>query len=122
MELLAQPPLDILPTAQTTIVHPHQTAVGKGVAVVLAQGAFGCGTDVGEDQPRGSLGGKSVQIGAVPGGDSRREEARAGTEFCIGVEADAEAVGIVLASSGILPSGVSNRRAPGPSSDDGASM
>ena len=109
VKLLGQAPLDVLPATQTTIVHPHQTAIGKGVAVVFAQGTFGSSTDMGEDQSGGSLGGEAVQVGAVPSGNGGGEEARAGAEFRIGVEADAEAVSIVLASSGILPSGVSKR-------------
>ena len=108
VELFAQTPLDVLPATQTTVVHPHQTAIGKGVAVVFAQGTFCGSADVGEDQPGGGFGGEAVQVGAVPSGHGGCEEARTGAEFRIGVEANAEAVGIVLAASGILPSGVSN--------------
>jgi hypothetical protein len=43
-----------------------------------------------------------VEVGAVPGGDGRGEEARSGTELRIGVETYSETIGIVLATSSVL--------------------
>ncbi len=98
----AQPPLDVLPPAQATVVHPHQAAMAERVAVVLAQRPLGGRANMGEDQVGGGLGGEALQVGAVPGGRGRGEQARRGAELGICVEADAEAVGVVLAAPGIL--------------------
>lgn len=59
-EKAAQAPLDVLPATQATIVHPHETAVGKRVAVVLAQGAGSGGAHMGEYESRCGLGGDSL--------------------------------------------------------------
>ena len=104
-ETLAQSSLDMLPSSQAAIVHPHQTAMAEGVAIILAQGALGGGSDVSEDQPAGGLAGDALEVGAVPGGDGRGEEAGSGAELGVGVEADAEPIGIVLASSRVLRTG-----------------
>lgn len=99
---LAEPPLDLLPPAQPAIVHPHQAAMAEGVAVVLAERAFSRRSDVGEDQLGCRLGGKALEVHAVPGGRGRSEEAGRGAQFRVGVEANAKAVGIVLSAAGIL--------------------
>lgn len=72
------------------------------MAVVLAESAVSGGADVGEDEAGGGLAGNAFEVGAVPGRDGRAEEAGGLAEFGVGVEADAEAVGVVLATSGVL--------------------
>jgi len=99
---LAQPPLDLFPAAQAAVVHPHQTAVAERVAVVLAQGALSSSSDVGEDEVRCRLGGQPLQVDAVPCGGRGCEEAGGGAELGFCVEADAEAVGIVLSAARVL--------------------
>lgn len=74
----------------------------KGMAVVLREGALGRGTNMAEDETGGGLGGDTLQIGAVPGRDGRGEETRSWTKLRVGVKAYSEAIGIVLASSGVL--------------------
>jgi hypothetical protein len=43
-----------------------------------------------------------LEVGAVPGGDRRGEEAGCGAKLGVGVESDAEAIGVVLASARVL--------------------
>lgn len=74
----------------------------KWVAVVLGEGALGRGADMGEDEPRRRLGGDALQVGAVPGGYGRGEEARRRAKLGVGVEAYAEAIRVILASSCVL--------------------
>lgn len=99
---LAQPPLDVLPSSQAAVVHPHQAAMAEGVAVVLAQGAFCGGPDVGEDKARGRLGGDALQVCAVPRRNRRGEEARGRPQLGVGVESDAEAISVVLSPPCVL--------------------
>lgn len=70
--------------------------MGEGMAVVFAQRALGRGADVAEDESGGGLGGDSLEVRAVPSGDGRSEEAWRRAKFGIGVEAYAEAIGVVL--------------------------
>jgi len=72
------------------------------VAVIFAEGAFGGGADMGEDEAGSCLRGDAVEVGAVPRGDSRGEEAWSGAELRIGVEAYSETIGVVLATSSVL--------------------
>lgn len=48
-QTLAEATLDVLPSTESSVVHPHQTAVCERVAVVLAQGTLGRGTDMAKD-------------------------------------------------------------------------
>jgi hypothetical protein len=79
------------------------------VAVVLAQGTLGRGTDMAKDKAGCGLGGDALQVGAVPGGNGGCEKARRCAKFRVGVEAYTEAICIVLASSCILQSVASVR-------------
>lgn len=45
------------------------------VAVVFAQGALGRGSDMAKDKAGCGLGGDTLQVGAVPGGNGRCEKA-----------------------------------------------
>lgn len=102
MQALPKPPLDVFPTSQATVVHPHQAIMVERVAVVLGERALRRGSDVGENKSRGRLGGNAMKIGAVPCGNRRREETRGGAEFRVSIKANAESIGVVLASSCIL--------------------
>lgn len=86
-------------------MHEHETAVCEGVAVVLADRAFGSRTDVGKDESGRGLGCDSLQVHAVPGRGRRCEEARRGAQLVVCIETNTEAVGIVLSSSRVLSSG-----------------
>ena len=101
-KVLAKAALDVLPPSDAAVVHEHEAAVVKGVAVVLAKGSLGRGAHVREDQARGRLGGDAVEVRAVPCRYGRGEEAGGGPELRVRVEAYAEAIGIVLAASGVL--------------------
>lgn len=72
------------------------------MAVVLAQGALGRSPNMAKDKAGSGLGGDALQVGTVPGGNGRGEKARRGAELRVGVEAYAEAICIVLATSCIL--------------------
>jgi hypothetical protein len=76
--------------------------MAERVAVVLAQGALGRGANMGKYEPGCGLGGDSLEVRAVPGGDRGREEARSLAELRVSVETDAEAIRVVLASPGVL--------------------
>lgn len=76
----------------------------EGVAVIFAQGALGGGADMTKDQTGGRLGSYSLEVGTVPGGYRGGEEAGRRAQLRVGVEADAEAIGVVLASSCVLVS------------------
>lgn len=69
MQLLAQSALDVFPASKTAIMHPHEAAVGEGVAIVLAQRTLGSSANMGEYESRGRLRSQAMQIGAVPGGN-----------------------------------------------------
>lgn len=101
-QTLAQAALDVFPSAEPAVVHPHQTAMGKGVAVVLAKGAFGGGAHVAEYQAGGGFRGDTVEVGAVPGGNGRCEDEGRGAKLGFGIETYAEAIGVVLASTCVL--------------------
>jgi hypothetical protein len=58
-----------------------------------------------------------VQVHTVPGGCGRGEEARRGAEFRVGVEANAEAIGIVLSATSVLCDG-GNHVSSNPSSQE----
>lgn len=83
-------------------MHPHQATVVERVAVVLGKGALCCGAHVGKYKTGGCFARQPVQIRGVPCGRSRREEAWSRTELGVGIEADAEAICIVLSAAGIL--------------------
>lgn len=76
--------------------------MAERVAVVFAQRTFGRSAYVGEDQVGSSLGGEPLQIHAVPGGGCRCEQAGGLAEFRVCVEANTEAIGIVLATPSVL--------------------
>lgn len=76
----------------------------KGVAVVLAQGSLGRSPNMGKNKSRRRLGGNSMEVGTVPRRNGGCEEARGGAEFWVGVEANAKAIGIVLATPRVLKS------------------
>lgn len=83
-------------------MHEHQAAAAERVAVALGQSAFGAGADVSKDEGRYRLAGQTGQVGAVPGGDGRGEDARVGTEQGQqrgrSVVAHAEAITVVWAA------------------------
>lgn len=66
--------------------------MAEGVAVVVGEGAFSRGADVGEDQWGRGFGGNACKVDAVPGGGRGREDAGFRTEFGGGIVAYAEAV------------------------------
>lgn len=70
--------LDLAPGADAAIVHEHDAFVAEGVAVAVAEVAFGCGAYVGEDEGRGCFGGDAREVDAVPGGDCGGEDAGRG--------------------------------------------
>ncbi len=55
-----------------------------------------------EDKVGCCLGSKPLKVRAVPGRSGRCKQARRGAQLGICVETDTEAVGIVLASTGVL--------------------
>ena len=55
-----------------------------------------------KDKARCGLGGDTLQVGAIPGGNSRCEKARRCAKLRVGVKAYAEAICVVLTSSCIL--------------------
>jgi hypothetical protein len=75
-------------------MHPHQTAVGERVAVVIAEGTFGACSYVGEDERGGGLGGYSLQIYAIPSGDNGGEDAGLGTKFGVSVVSNTETIAL----------------------------
>lgn len=79
--------------------------MGKGVAVVLTEGALGGGADVAKDEAGRRLGRNALEVGAVPCGDGRGEEAGRRAELGVCVEAYAEAIGVVLPAPGVLGQG-----------------
>jgi len=76
--------------------------MAERVAVVFAERALGGSADVRKNQARGCLGGETLEVGAVPGRGSRSEEAGCSAQLGIGVEANAEAIGIVLTAARVL--------------------
>lgn len=48
-------------------MHPHQAAVAEWVAVVIAEGTFGRGPDVCEDEVGSGFGRDSLEVDTVPG-------------------------------------------------------
>lgn len=74
----------------------------KRVTVVFAEGSFGCGSDVAENEVRGRLGRYSLKVGAVPSGNGRCEETRRSAKLGVGVEAYAKTVCIVLTATCVL--------------------
>lgn len=101
-EPLCQAAFDVSPTTKSTIVHPHETTMLKGVAVVGGCGAFRGSADVCEDEMRRSAGSDSLEVRVVPCGRGRGEYARLGAQFGIRVVAYPEAIGIVLAPPCVL--------------------
>ena len=81
------------------------------MAVIFAQGAFGRCADMAKDKPGGGFRGDSLQVGAVPSGDSRREQARCGTQLGVSIESYSKAICVVLASSCVLQKGIESRSA-----------
>ena len=82
----------MLPSSQTTVVHPHQTAMAEGVAVVITEGAFGGCADVGEDERGGGLGGYPLKIDAIPRWGGRGKDTGLGAKFGVGVVSNAKSV------------------------------
>lgn len=76
--------------------------MGKGMAIVFAERAFGCGPNMAKDEAGRCLGGYSLEIGAVPCRNRRGEEAGRSAELGIRIKAYAEAIGIVLAATSVL--------------------
>lgn len=89
---LAQFTFDVFPSSQPPVVHPHQTTVAERMAVVIAEGTFGGGANVGEDEGRGGFGGDALEVDAVPGWDDRGEDAWFGAEFGVGIVSYSKAV------------------------------
>lgn len=53
--------------------------MAEWVAVVLTKRAFGGGTNVGKYKSRCGLGGDTMEVGAIPCGNGRGEEAGCGS-------------------------------------------
>lgn len=66
--------------------------MGERVAVILAEGTFGGGPDVSEDQVGGSFRGYSLQVDAVPCRGCRGEYARLVAEFRVCVVSYAKTI------------------------------
>jgi hypothetical protein len=75
-------------------MHPHQTAVAEGVAVVIAEGTFGGSSYVGEDQRGCRLGGNSLEVYAVPCRSCRCEYAGLGTKLGVSVVSNTETIAL----------------------------
>lgn len=93
--------LDVLPAADAAVVHPHETVVAEGVAVLVREVALGGGADMGEDERGAGLGCQALEVQAVPSGDGRGEDAWLRAKFGVGVVANAEAIAVVR-PAGIL--------------------
>lgn len=107
VQRVGERPFDIIPTADVAVVHPHQAVVLEGVAVVLREGAFGCGADVGEDEAGACLRCDAFEVHAVPGRQGGGKDAWAVAQVGFCVPADAEAVAVdwsalVQAKAGIV--------------------
>lgn len=76
--------------------------MGERMAVVFAQGSFSCRAYMAKDESGSGLGGDSLEVGAVPGRNSRREETRCGAKLGISVEAYAETICVILTTSSVL--------------------
>lgn len=76
--------------------------MGEGVAVVFSQRTLGRGANMAKDESRSGFGGDSLEVRAVPGWNSRREETRRWTELGVGVETYAKTIRIILTAAGVL--------------------
>ena len=72
--------LDLAPCADAAVVHEHDAFVAEGVAVAVAEVAFGRGAHMGEDEGRGRFGSDAREVDAVPCGDCGGEYAGRGAE------------------------------------------
>lgn len=68
--------------------------MGERVAVIIAEGTFGACSYVGEDERGSGLGGYSLQVHAVPGGDYRGEDAWLGAQFGVSVVSNTETIAL----------------------------
>lgn len=75
------------------------------VAVVWGGGALSGGSHMRKYEIRRGLGGNSLQVGVVPGGCSRCEDAGLCAQLGTGVVAYAEAIGIICSTSRVLSCG-----------------
>lgn len=66
--------------------------MAERVAVVIAEGSFSGGSNVGKDQRRSCLGGNSLKVNAVPGWGGRGEDAWFGTELAISIVSYTKAI------------------------------
>jgi hypothetical protein len=70
--------------------------MAERVAVVIAEGTFGACPYVGEDEGGSGLGGYSLEVDAVPGGDYRGEDAGLGTKFGVSVVSNTETIALQM--------------------------
>lgn len=73
-------------------MHPHQTSMVEWVAVLITEGTFGGGSNVGEDEGRGRLGSDALEVDAVPRGGCRCEDTRLGAKFGVGIVSNSKSV------------------------------
>lgn len=72
------------------------------MAVIWGGGALGGGSHMGKDKIRGSFGGDSLQVGVIPSGCGRGEDAWVGAQLGAGVIAYPEAIGIIRSAPCVL--------------------
>lgn len=68
----------MLPTTDTSVVHPHEIVVLEGVAVAIGEGRLRGRSDMGEDERRAGLRCEPFQVLAVPCGQRGCEDAGLG--------------------------------------------
>ena len=89
-----QRPLDILPPADTAVMHEHQRLVLERMAIVIRQRSLGCRAHMRKNQVRACLARQTLEVLAVPCWKRRCEYAWFWAEFRVCVEAYPEAIAI----------------------------
>ena len=85
----------MLPAPNVAVVHPHQSAIAKGMAIAIRQRTFGGSSDVRKDQRGSSLACQTLKVDTIPSRDRGSENARGRPERWWRVVTDTEAIAVM---------------------------